>query len=105
MALLPLLAALAVFLLTTGAGENGMTAEERRLAATLSSVQGAGQVRVTLYYAEDGGAFGGGARAVTGALAVASGAGEIGVRLRLTEALETLLGLPAGKVLVLKMEE
>ena len=41
---------------------------------------------------------------ITGALAVARGAGSAAVRLRLTEALETLLGLSPGSVLVLEME-
>ena len=41
----------------------------------------------------------------TGALAVARGAGSAAVRLRLTEALETLLGLSPGSVLVLEMED
>lgn len=81
-----------------------MTREEKRLADTLSAVQGAGRVRLTLYYGETGGAFGG-AKQVTGALAVAQGAGQMGVRLRLTEALETLLSLSPENVLVLEMEE
>ena len=82
-----------------------MTREEKRLAETLSCVQGAGRVRVTLYYAESGGTLTGGNKKVTGALAVAEGAGNIGVRLRLTEALETLLSLPPGSAIVLEMEE
>ena len=80
-----------------------MTAEEKRVARTLASVAGAGSVRVTIYYAENGGTFGGGKQPV-GALAVASGAGDVGVRLRLTQALETLLGLEHGSALVLEME-
>ena len=80
-----------------------MTAEEKRLAKTLASVSGAGRVRVTLYYAEGGG-LGGGSRQLTGALVVARGAGDIGVRLRLAQALETLLDLQPGHVLVLEME-
>ncbi len=47
----------------------------------------------------------GGGKTVSGALAVAEGAANIGVRLRLTEALETLLSLPPGSVIVLEMEE
>ena len=82
-----------------------MTGEEKRLADTLSCVQGAGRVRVTLYYAESGGMLTGGGKTVSGALAVAEGAANIGVRLRLTEALETLLSLPPGSVIVLEMEE
>ena len=81
-----------------------MTGEDKRLADTLSCVQGAGRVRVTLYYAESSGMLTGG-KTVSGALAVAEGAANIGVRLRLTEALETLLSLPPGSVIVLEMEE
>lgn len=98
------LAAAALALVLSG-GDGGMTREEKRLADTLSSVQGAGRVRVTLYYEQSGGAFSGAAQRVTGALAVARGAGSVGVRLRLTEALETLLSLEPGSVLVLEMEE
>lgn len=104
-ALLIVPALLVALLLLWGSGEGGMTGEEKRLSQTLSAIQGAGRVRVTLYYAESGGAFSGGGKQVTGALAVAEGAGQIGVRLRLTEALETLLSLPPGSVLVLEMEE
>lgn len=102
-ALLPLLLTLAALLLLGNGGEAGMTKEEQRLADTLSSVQGAGRVRVTLYYAESVAGFGS-AKTPVGALAVASGAGDIRVRLELTEALETLLGLAPGQALVLKME-
>ena len=101
--LLPLLMLLAA-LSFLGGESGGMTREERRLADTLSCVQGAGRVRVTLYYAETGGALTGGKR-VTGALAVAEGAGQMALRLRLTEALETLLSLPPGSALVLEMGE
>ena len=100
--LAPLVAA--VLLISGMSGEGGgMTAEEKRLSQTLSSVEGAGRVRVTLYYNESGGGFAS-ARSLVGALVVADGAGSVGVRLHLTQALETLLGLPAGSVMVLKME-
>lgn len=84
--------------------QQSMTQEERRLANTLSQIDGAGRVQVTIYYSESGSAFGGG-KTCTGVLAVCEGAGDIAVRLRLTEALETLLGLDGGQVAVLKMEE
>lgn len=81
-----------------------MTGEERRLAQTLSCVQGAGKVRVTLYYAEENGLLAAAPKRVAGALVVAAGAGNASVRLRLTEAVETLLSLPPGSVMVLEME-
>lgn len=102
--LLPLAAALCLLLAGRGA-DAGMTGEEKRIAATLSRVQGAGKTRVTLYYAEEGGAFTGGGKQATGALVVAAGARDAGVRLRLTQAVETLLGLSSGSVLVLEMED
>lgn len=84
--------------------EAQMTQEEKRISATLSQIDGAGRVQVTLYYSESSTAFGGG-KACVGALAVGEGAGDIAVRLRLQEALQTLLGLEAKDVVVLKMEE
>ncbi len=81
-----------------------MTQEEKRIAATLSQIAGAGRVQVTLYFSESSTAFSGG-KSCVGALAVSEGAGDIAVRLRLQEALQTLLGLKAKDVVVLKMEE
>ncbi len=88
----------------TGNEKSSMTDEEKRVAATLSSVAGAGKVRVTLYYEENASTFGG-VKKPAGALAVASGARDMGVRLNLTLALETLLDLEPGRVLVLEMED
>lgn len=104
-----MIAAVAVTLLMIacmlpGSQNEGMTSEERRIAQTLESVSGAGRVLVTLYYAPQSTGFGS-TQQMVGALAVASGAGDIAVRLRLTQALETLLDLPAENVLVLRMEE
>lgn len=84
--------------------QENMTQEERRISHTLSQIAGAGRVRVTIYYSENSGAFGSG-KSCVGAVAVSEGAGDIGVRLRLTEAIKTLLGLEAEAVVVLKMEE
>ena len=103
--LLPAILLLAAFLLLGKPQSPTMTAEEKRIAGALSQIQGAGQVRVTLYYAETGSAFAASQKQITGALAVARGAGSAAVRLRLTEALETLLGLSPGSVLVLEMED
>ncbi|MBR1607631.1 MAG: hypothetical protein IJ664_07955 [Clostridia bacterium] len=102
--LLPALLLVAAFLLLGKTGDAAMTSEEKRIAAALSRIQGAGEVRVTLYYEAGGGAFASAQRQITGALAVARGAGSAAVRLRLTQALETLLGLSPGSVLVLEME-
>ena len=61
---------------------SGMTEEEQRVSA-----------------------FGGGSRTPVGAVIVARGAGDVGVRLDLIRAAETLLGLDARQVDVFPMEE
>ena len=105
LALAALLALCAILLGMLAQTDNsGMTQEEARVARTLSCVAGAGNVRVTLYYSQAESAFSG-SREMLGAVAVATGAGDIAVRLNLTQALETLLNLPAGSVLVLDMED
>ncbi len=83
-----------------------MTEEEQRLSATLSSIAGAGEIRVSIYYAQAASAFGGtGERTPIGAVIVAQGAGDVGVRLNLLRAAETLLGLSASQVEVFPMED
>ena len=84
---------------------SGMTAEESRMAATLSQISGVGEARVSIYYAETGGSFGQQTKTPTGAVIVARGAGDLQVRLRLCKAAETLLGLPPARVEVFSMEE
>ena len=88
-----------------GAVKAGMTEEEQRVSATLSRIAGAGEVRVSIYYAQEASAFGGGNRSPVGAVIVAQGAGDIAVRLNLLRAAETLLGLDANQVDVFLMEE
>ncbi len=88
-----------------GAVKAGMTEEEQRVSATLSRIAGAGEVRVSIYYAQEASAFGGGNRSPVGAVIVAQGAGDIAVRLNLLRAAETLLGLDANRVDVFLMEE
>ena len=83
-----------------------MTEEEQRLSATLSRIAGAGEIRVSIYYAQAASAFGGSAsRTPVGAVIVAQGAGNVSVRLNLLRAVETLLGLSASQVEVFPMEE
>lgn len=100
------LAALLALAVAGGGSEGGTaTSEERRIAEVLSAMEGAGKVEVALFYAtaQDGlGARGG---APTGAVVVAQGAGDLSVRLRLTRAVRTLLGLPETAVDVFVMEE
>ena len=101
--MLILLAALAALLLLPG-DRGTMTGEERRISQALSEMAGAGDVRVTIYYSGEEGAFGGGKQCI-GAVAVCQGAGDIAVRINIARALETLLGLEAKDVVVLKMED
>ena len=88
-----------------GTGKAGMTEEEQRVSATLSRIAGAGDVRVSIYYAQEASAFGNSSRTPVGAVIVAQGAGDIAVRLNLLRAAETLLGLDANRVDVFLMEE
>lgn len=85
--------------------QDGMTQEERRISQALSKVAGAGTVQVTVYYNETASAFGAGEKNCVGAVAVCQGAGDIAVQMNIARALETLLGLEAKDVVVLKMEE
>lgn len=105
--LLALVCCAAALLLFSSGGTSpaGMTEEEQRVSATLSRIAGAGEVRVSIYYAQEASAFGSGHRSPVGALIVAAGAGDIGVRLNLLRAAETLLGLEANQVDVFLMEE
>ena len=82
-----------------------MTAEEQRISATLSQIAGAGETRVSIYYAAESGGFSSAARRPAGAVAVAQGAGDVGVRLRLARAVQTLLRLDADAVEVFEMRK
>ncbi len=97
-----LAAGLARFPSSVSAG--GMTEEESRISRTLQCIAGAGETRVSVYYAREA-AFGSGGQAPIGAVIVARGARDIEVRLRLIRAAETLLGLSPGQVEVFPMEE
>lgn len=89
---------------------------ESRLESVLSSIEGAGRVRVLICPAEkdepsSGGLFGssvsetGAAGApYVGAIIVAEGAGDLMTASRLREAAMTVLGLEAGSVSVFAME-
>lgn len=99
--------ALAMLLLALGMGamrgDGGHTALERRVSKTLSSVKGAGQVQVVIKMKETAAGFGSSQTASSvpcGAVAVAQGADDPLVQLRLQEALCALLGLPASAVSV-----
>jgi len=97
--------ALLVFFPSAPQETAGMTEEEARIAATLSQISGAGEARVSIYYAETAGTFGKEEKKPMGAVIVARGAGQMEVKLRLLRAAETLLGLSASRVEVFAMED
>ena len=87
-------------------GSERMTALERRIGDTLSEVQGAGRVRVVILTRQvQQGQMGLSATDMqempSGAVAVAEGADDPLVNMRLTQALCSLLGLPATSVTVM----
>ena len=99
-------AALLLTRFSSAAPASGMTQEEARISLTLQAIQGAGETRVSIYYAQEAASFGASAvRQPVGAVVVAQGAGSVRVRLALQRAAETLLGLPPGQVEVFVMEE
>ena len=89
-------AALCLLLGLGGSAPAGQTDEEARLARVLSAMEGAGQVEVAVFYGvEDA--------APCGAVIVAEGADSVTVRLQLTRAVCTLLGLEAEQVDIFKL--
>lgn len=104
--LLLCMGALLLSRLSVSAPDGGMTQEEARISRTLQAIQGAGNTRVAVYYAQEATAFGASAaRQPVGAVVVAQGAGDVRVRLALQRAAETLLGLSPGQVEVFAMED
>lgn len=78
--------------------------EEARLSSVLSAMAGAGRVELVVRWSESA-ASSSGERTPLGAVVVAQGASDIGVRLKLTRAVTTLLDLPPGAVEVFAMEQ
>lgn len=66
-----------------------------RISRVLSSVAGAGRVEAAISYEED---------AACGAIIVADGAADIGVQLRLTNAVAALLGIAPERIAVYPRE-
>lgn len=96
-ALLALLAVAALVLLAPGVRTSDVRSEtEARLERVLSEVEGAGRVKVMVFEGTDG---------QTGVLVVAEGARDVGVRLRLQKAVQTVLGIDNARIDVSPMEE
>lgn len=91
------------------AGTGGASHEEARIARVLSRIAGAGEVEVALYYAQSESASllekSAQASPLVGAVIVAQGGGEIGVRLQLIRAASTLLGLRGDQICVFPMDQ
>lgn len=94
-----LIAATAALILQLGGGifrSAGQTTLEKRVQTALGQIGGVGNVYVMI--TED-------ARGTPeGALIVAEGAGEIGTRLRIQYAVETLLSLDAQKIEIMEFD-
>ena len=100
------LAILACVLMLGGEGMRSTeaTQTERRMAEVLGAIAGAGKVEVALFYTASD-AYGDENGVPTGAVVVAQGAADLGVRLDLIRAVRTLLGLPESAVDVFVMED
>ena len=77
-----------------GGGESGASVEEKRMERILSQIEGAGRVSVML--SDDG------TGNCAGAVVAASGAEDIAVLLRLQRAVQTLTGLEAEDIEIVK---
>ncbi len=94
-----LLGALAVCIaacLLLGVSQDTANDSEARISRVLSSLAGAGHTEVALYYDQQA--------VPCGALVLAEGAGDIAVRLQLTNAVSTLLGLDPQAVAVYPLQ-
>lgn len=69
---------------------------EARMEATLSLIDGAGDVRVLVNRAE-------GSDAIVGVIVVADGADSLAVRLELSRAVQSLLGVPQSNIEIFAM--
>lgn len=97
--LLLALAAAIVLCLALGtmeASTPSATSQEVRLSRVLSSMSGAGQVEVAVFYQDE-------STLPCGAVVVAQGADDVTVRLQLSRAVCTLLGLEPAQVEVFKL--
>ena len=98
---------LAAMMLVMGRSQEGtateQTALERRMESILSSVEGAGEVRVLVNQAEA--AFASSGAAVTGVLVVAEGADDVRVSIELQRAVQAVLGVEAARIEIMTMRE
>ena len=93
--ILAALAFCAALCLMLGTQAETASTEESRISRVLSTIQGAGDVEVAVYY-EDA--------VPCGAVVVAQGAGDVAVQLRLAAAVTTLLGIDQSRVAIYPKE-
>lgn len=83
----------------------GMTDAERRISRTLSMIKGAGKCSVSIWYQPENTPFSSDTGQPTGVLILCPGARDMTVRLQLTQAASTLLGIEESRVAIYQMEE
>ena len=86
----------------------GQSTSEKRISQVLSAMEGCGKVEVVLYYGPETTELWGDTnqdQAPVGAVVVAEGATKVEVRLMLSRAVQTLLGLSPNAVEVFPMGE
>ena len=81
--------------LMLGMPGDAASTEESRISRVLSTIRGAGTVEVAVYYEDS---------LPCGAVVVAQGAGDVGVKLKLVSAVTTLLGIPQERVAIYQRE-
>lgn len=94
-----LLAALGVCVglcLLMGPEQEIVLSDEERISRVVSAMAGAGSTQVAIYYDQQD--------VPCGALVLARGAGDVGVRLQVNRAVSTLLGLDPSQVAVYPLE-
>ena len=94
--LLAAILACTAFCLIAGFMQQPSDMTESRISRVLSAMAGAGRTEVAVYYNDNS--------VPCGAVVVAEGADSIAVRLRLNEAVSTLLGLDPSAVAVYALE-
>lgn len=77
--------------LMLGMRDGSSATEEDRISRVLSSIAGAGQVNVAVYYEDS---------LPCGAVVVADGAGDVAVEIQLVSAVKTLLGIGQERIAV-----
>lgn len=110
-----LIVCVVAFSFITGSKSDGTSALEKRIAHVLSQVEGAGKVDVAIYSKRQSvpttssvASFGVNTQEESvpcGAVVVAEGAGSVRVQIALSNAIQTLLGIPPSSVEVLKRIE